>query len=84
MLEAIIAEADLVHTHAIEGDRDAIETNGLHLTRKAAEKLVEKIAESYRVSDKQPHSEAPKPPALRRASATPGKRPEHINKLSRK
>ena len=45
MLEAIITEADLGHTQAIEGDRDAIETDGLHLTRKAAEKMVEKIAE---------------------------------------
>ena len=45
MLEAIITEADLVHTQAIEGDRDAIETDGLHLTRKAAEKMAEKIAE---------------------------------------
>ena len=45
MLEAIIAEADLVHTQAIEGDRDAIETDGLHLTRKAAEKMAKKIAE---------------------------------------
>ena len=45
MLEAIISEADLVHTQAIEGDRDAIETDGLHLTRKAAEKMAEKIVE---------------------------------------
>ena len=45
MLEAIIAEADLVHTQAIEGDRDAIEKDGLYLTRRAAENMAEKIAE---------------------------------------